>query len=131
MWLIAYQQLDQIRGGVVKRRNLQCYAGGRWNSPQVLVDFLAGNGFSVTAAGLLTSPGLADNLNAPNGCSEYTTPDQIQSQFSAHGWKGNGIHSAWVWRYDDIARSESSCHNGAGGSDQDYQQVLVNGLNSI
>jgi hypothetical protein len=128
MWLTTYNRLEGISPGIVRRWNLQCYAGGASNTPQQWINQLEQNGISSDAAKLLVSPGLAANLNAPNNCYAYQSPRDITNCFGRPGWQGCGISSAWIWRYDDIVWGESSCNNGNGADVNQYQQGLIAGL---
>jgi hypothetical protein len=125
MWLTAYNQLEGISSGLVQRWNLQCYAGGVSNTPQQWINQLEQNGISSDAAKSLVSPGLAVNLNVPDNCNAYQSPRNIAKRFSQPGWKGCGISSAWIWRYDDIVWDESNCNGAAVGQ---YQKALIAGL---
>ena len=89
-WRDVFQQTNALRPGTIDRVDLQCYAGGSYNSPSTW------NGYF---EGLHVTPGTwcYHSSNASEGITPYETKVKMES------WNASSnIAGGFIWLYDDI-----------------------------
>ncbi len=87
-WVALYDQLAELRPGLVDRVRLQVYAGGSGNDPAA---------WSRLFAGLEVDAGLWSRHGA--GCMSGDSPQQVYEQMLA--WS-DAINGGWMWLLDDM-----------------------------
>ncbi len=86
-WGAVYSQVNDLRPGAIDRVDLQCYAGGGWNTPA---------GWSGVFGDLQVAPGLWCYPN-DNG----DTPSSVASKMT--NWNNsNNISGGFMWLFDDM-----------------------------
>lgn len=116
-WVECLKELNSETPNLVTGFNLQCYAGGRLNTPGPWIHAIKQEmGPDFDAKGFVF-PGLWGQHG--KHCGEGDLPDKIHQKL--HKWKkAAGIEGAFLWLYDEIA----DC----GGSAKAYAQKMRTAL---
>lgn len=125
-WVDCLYDLNSSTPGLVTGFNLQCYAGGSGNQPDVWIDAIRNKMGSHFDAEGFVFPGLWCRYGA--GCAEGQCPSSIETTFA--GYKPTGIQGGFIWLYDDLQKCEKSnaCGPGNPMGSAAYAKAIINGL---
>lgn len=116
-WIECLKELNSETPNLVTGFNLQCYAGGSYNTPGPWIQAIKQEMGSDFDAKGFVFPGLWSQHG--KHCSQGDLPDKIHHKL--HEWqKSAGIEGAFLWLYDDLA----DC----GGSAKTYAKKMRSAL---
>jgi len=106
-WINCLYALNSKTPDLVTGFNLQCYAGGAGNDPQVWINAIKQKMGPRFPAAAFVYPGLAcRSKDQDKRCMQGDCPDDITSKLKR--WKSTGIQGGFIWLYDDIQKCSDS-----------------------
>ena len=125
-WTGCLAQLEQSNPGLVTAFNLQCYAGGIYNSPAEWISQISAAMGSRFPAAAMVVPGLWCS-NGPD-CLQGQCPDSIQTSFQQY--KTEQVGGGFIWVLGDIEKCDGSnaCGAGVAMGTAAYAAAILNGL---